>query len=125
MINTKFFQYAESRWQDIVLHLKSCGFEVFSPGVKVGECLSKYIVVKNNGSTSHPKFSTDKDSYTIMCYVPKQEYSSLEPFVQHVKCCMKDLEPLIRYDHFQTSSFYDDAVKAHMISLQYYNYKKS
>jgi len=123
-INTNFFQYAESRWQDIVLHLKSCGFDVYPPGVKVGECLGEYIVVKNNGSSAHPSFSTDKDSYVIMCYVPKQKYSTLEPFVQRVKCCMRELEPLIRYDRLQTPSYYDDSFKAHMISLQYYNYKK-
>lgn len=123
-IDTSLFKYAESRWQDIVLHLKSHGFDVYPPGVKVGECLKEYIVVKNDGSAAHPTYSTRKDSYTVMCYVPKQKYSTLEPFVQRVMNCMRELEPLIRYDQVQTPSYYDDSFKAHMISVQYYNYKK-
>ena len=32
------FEYADSRWQDIYLHLKKSGFDVYSPGVKTGDC---------------------------------------------------------------------------------------
>ena len=39
MIDSKF-EYAESRWQDIYLHLKKVGFDVYSPGIKTGECKS-------------------------------------------------------------------------------------
>ena len=47
---------AESRWQDIFLHLKNEGFEIYSPGIKTGECKSEYIVVKNNGSSKLAAF---------------------------------------------------------------------
>jgi len=89
------FQYADSRWQDIFLHLEEVGFEVYSPGVKVGDCTSEYIVVKNDGSSKHTSFSTDVDMYAVMCYVPKDKYSQLEPLVQRVKERMKELEPMI------------------------------
>lgn len=118
------FEYADSRWQDIFLYLKKEGFEVYPPGSKVGECLSEYIVVKNNGSSKHASFSTDIDLYSIMCYVPKERYSKLEPFVQKVKKIMKGLEPMILQSGSQTPSYYDDSVKAHMISIGYKNYKK-
>lgn len=118
------FEYSDSRWQDIFLHLKKSGFEVYPPGQKVGECLTKYIVVKNNGSSKHPSFSTDIDLYSIMCYVPKERYSLLEQFVQAVKINMKELEPMIMPYGNQTPSYYDDGVKAHMISIGYKNYKK-
>lgn len=118
------FIYADSRWQDIFLHLKKAGFEVYPPGTKVGECLSEYVVVKNNGSSKHAKFSTDVDLYSVMCYVPKEEYSKLEPFVQRVKEIMKGLRPMISPQGNQTPSYYDDKCKAHMVSMNYKNYKK-
>lgn len=118
------FQYAESRWQDIFLHLKEAGFDVYSPGTKVGECTEEYIVVKNDGSSKHLTVSSDNDLYAVMCYVPKENYSRLEPMVQEVKKAMKGLEPMILPYGSQTPSYYDDSYKAHMISIEYKNYKK-
>lgn len=112
-----------SRWQDIYLHLKE-SFDTYSPGIKLGECEGPYVVVKNDGSTKHPNFSTDIDLYAIMCYVPKQSYSSLETLIQQVKKEMKGLEPMIMPYGLQTPSFYDDTLKAHMVSISYRNYKK-
>lgn len=123
-INPETFDYKESRWQDIFVHLKNKGFEVYSPGMKIGECTSPYIVVKNAGSSKHEKFSTNDDLYDIMCYVPRNAYSKLEPMVQRVKESMKDLLPMINPTGTQTPSYLDDSIKAHMISIQYVNYKK-
>ena len=124
MIDTNGFEYKDSRWQDIYSHLKNVGFDVYSPGIKTGECTSEYLVVKNDGSSKHPSFSTDIDLYAVMCYVPKEEYSTLEPLVQRVKNAMKELEPMIKPYGSQTPSYYDDSYKAHMISIEYKNYKK-
>lgn len=124
MINTNTFQPAGSRWQDIFLHLQEAGFDVYPPSVKIGECTSEYIVVKNNGSSRYAGLSTDNDLYSVMCYVPKKAYSSLEPLVQRIKKSMKELEPMILPYGSQTPSYYDDGVKAHMISIEYKNYKK-
>jgi len=118
------FDYKASRWQDIHTHLKASGFEVYAPGVKLGDCASEYIVVKNDGSTKHSGLSTDDDLYAVMCYVPKQAYSTLEPFVQRVKKSMKELVPMILPYGSQTPSYYDDSFKAHMVSIEYKNYKK-
>lgn len=124
MIVVGEFEYQDSRWQDIFLHLKKQGFDVFSPGIKVGECTSEYLVLKNDGSSKHASFSTDVDLYSVLCYVPKDKYSSLEPLVQRVKRSMKGLEPMILPYGSQTPSYYDDSLKAHMISIEYKNYKK-
>lgn len=118
------FEYADSRWQDIFLHLKKAGFEVYPPGTKVGDCTTKYIVVKNNGASKQASFSTENEMYSLMCYVPKEMYSLLEPFVQSVKINMKELEPMILYSGNQTPSYYDSNIKAHMVSISYKNYKK-
>lgn len=115
---------ADSRWQDIYEHLQSFDFEVYPPGVKVGECKRRYIVLKINGSSKHAGISTDDDFYSVMCYVPKMKYSDLEPMVQEVKSVMKKLKPMILPAGSQTPSYYDDTYKAHMISIEYKNYKK-
>ena len=114
----------ESRWKDIFKHLKEAGLEVYSPGVKTGNCLAPYIVIKYDGSTRRAGISTNEDYYAVLCYVPQQSYSELEPFVQKVKQEMKKLEPMILPQGSQTPSFYDDDFKAHMISIEYKNYKK-
>lgn len=119
----KTFEYAQSRWQDIFRCLGD-KFDVYPPGVKTGDCLAPYIVVKNDGSTQHTSFSTDVDLYAVMVYVPKQAYSTLEPLVQEVKEKMKELRPMILPYGMQTPSYYDDSVKAHTISIEYKNYKK-
>ena len=124
MIDTTLFKAAASRWQDIFNHLQTAGFDVYPPGIKLGECTDEYIVVKNDGSTRHSTYSTDVDMYAVMCYVPKTQYSKLEPLVQRVKKAMKGLEPLIVPYGSQTPSYYDDGLKAHMISIEYVNYKK-
>ena len=123
MINVDTFQPAQSRWQDIFRCLSE-DFDVYPPGVKVGECQTPYVVVKNDGSTKHSSFSTDVDLYAVMVYVPKQAYSTLEPLVQKVKEKMKELRPMILPYGMQTSSYYDDSIKAHTISIEYKNYKK-
>lgn len=115
---------ADSRWQDIYLHLQSEGFNVYSPAIKLGECTEEYVEVKNDGSSVHPYVSTDVDLYAVMCYVPKNKYFLLEPLVQKVKASMKKMQPMIMPYGQQTPSVYDDSVKAHMVSIEYKNYKK-
>ncbi len=122
-INTDTFDYQESRWQDLFIHLQNEGFEVYSPDMKVGECLKPYIVIKNDGSTRIAGISTDQDLYSVMCYVPGKQYSKLEPMVQKVKKAMVKIQPLFMPYGQQQPSFYDDAFKAHMVSIEYKNYK--
>ena len=113
-----------TRWQDIFLHLQKNGFDVYSPGVKSGVCESPYVVVKHDGGGRIPGISTNNDVYDILVYVPKQSYSELEVQVMSVKIAMKKLEPMILPYGSETPSFYDDGFQAHMISIQYKNYKK-
>lgn len=124
MIDTKEFIPLDSRWQDIYAHLKNKGYDVYAPGIKVGECVSPYIVVKNDGSYKHVNFSTNRDMYSILCFVPKGQYSKLEVMVQSVIRDMKELEPMILPYGQQMPSYYDDTFKAHYISIEYENYKK-
>lgn len=124
MINPTKFEPEETRVQDIYMFLKNKGYEVYFPAQKVGECTNPYLVVKNNGGNKLDSFSSDADTYSIMVYVPQNRYSDLEVLVMKIKKEMKELRPMIIYNGITSSSFYDDGVKAHMISIDYKNYKK-
>lgn len=116
---------ADTRWQDIFIKLKEKGIEVYPPEVKTGECTRPYVVVKSAGRATPAEVSSSQDLYDLMCYVPGKEYSKLEGFVDSVEESMDELFPMIRSNHFRTASFYDDMVKAHMVSTQYVNWKKN
>lgn len=113
-----------SVWQTTFKHLQINGIDVYPPGAKAGECKHKYVVLKNAGSSQHSSVSTDIDLYDVMCYVPQNQYSELETFVQQVKSIMVSLYPMVQPHGVQTPSYFDDKVKAHTISITYRNYKK-
>lgn len=115
---------ASTRWKDIYNFLKSKGYDVYAPAQHEGECLSSYIVVKLDTSSQVGKLSSDQQKYTLMAYVPKDKYSELEDYVEGIKRDMREMFPMIVSVRFQTASYYDDAVKGHMVSLQYRNNRK-
>ena len=118
------FNPAESRLQDIFDHLQSGGFEVYFPAQKVGECLKPYCVVRLNPLTQVPGTSTDLQTYSVICYVPRLNYGQLEGFIRKVKARMKALYPMIVSERTQTQSFYDDQLKGHMVDVGYRNAQK-
>lgn len=130
MDNISHYEYitkSNSIWKDIYNNLKDWykgEVSIYPAGIKTGECIMPYIVVTYGGGSKLSSFSTVCDYYTLMLYVPKQEYSLLEPFIADTKEGMKRLKPKVLPTHEQTSSYYDDEVKAHMVSLTYKNYKK-
>lgn len=115
---------AESRMQDIYLHLKQKGFDVYFPAQKVGECVDPYVVVKDATTSKFAGISSTVTYYDVLCYVPKEQFSKLEPFVESVKKAMCELKPMITPAYTQTQSFYDENLSAHMMSVQYKNYRK-
>jgi hypothetical protein len=114
----------KSQWQQLYDFLKSKKLNIYSPSQPIGECKNKYIAIKYAGSTRHAYCSTDVDIYTIFCYVPKNNYSEIEGYVQEVKSAMKGIYPQFIPTGQQTPSFYDEDIKAHMVSIDYKNYKK-
>lgn len=115
---------SNSRWGDIYNKLKEKGFDVYAPAQHEGECVAPYVVVKVGNLMQVGSFSSVQYFYDILCYIPKDEYSTLENYVEEVKKAMKELQPMIMPIHTQTGSYYDDGVKGHMISIQYRNNRK-
>lgn len=117
-------QYGASRMQDIYMCLRDRGFDVYFPAQKVGECTKPYVVVKDATTSRVTSISSTVTYYDVLCYVPKEQFSTLEVFVESVKDAMKSLYPMIVPTYTQTQSFYDANFDAHMISVQYRNYRK-
>lgn len=115
---------AETRWQDIYLRLKENSIDVYSPGQHAGKCEAKYAVVKEAGASQVAGISQQQALYDIMCYVPKNQYSTLGVYVEQIKTVMKSLKPMIMPMYMETTPFYDDSVEAWMVSIQYRNMKK-
>lgn len=124
-IDPTTYRPQKSRWQDLFVFLQKKGYDVRSPGTDVGECTSKYIVIRNAGQNNLSGFSTDDDTYQLELFVPQQKYSELEPFVQKLKKDMKELYPMMIFSGMISSSIYDDSLKAHYVSITYTNHKKS
>lgn len=118
------FDYRESRWGDLYVHLKQNGFDVFSPGTKTGECIAPYLTVQYSGASSIDSVSSDRDIYTIRVYVPANQYSALEPLVLKVRRVMEQIKPLFYPMGVTTPSYYEDNIKAHYVSIDYFNVKK-
>lgn len=118
------YNFSKTRWQDLYKVLSDNGFNVFSPGQKSGDCHESYVVIKENGTQQFNNFSTNRENYDIMCYVPFNEYSKLREFVDSVKECVKKLRPMITLSNDDTDSYYDESIKAHMISFTCFCYRK-
>lgn len=113
-----------NRTQDIYNFLNSKHFDVYMPNQHDGDCLKPYVVVKYDGFAKHANFSTNTHSYSLMCYVPKDKYSLLDTFVADVVNAMLEMQPMIVPNGYASPSFYDDDLKAHMMSIEYNNYRK-
>ena len=113
-----------SVYKKIFEHLLSKGYNVKSPSTAINECKEKYIVLKRGGGTKSLSFSTNYIYYDLLLYVPKENYSELDLFIDEVKRDMKELYPLVKESGIETPSYYDDNYKAHMVSISYTNNKK-
>lgn len=113
-----------SQWEKLYNFLKESGFEIYSPGQKAGKCTSPYLCITYGGSSRRLDCTTNDDTYTIFCYVPKERYSLLDAFVHSVKDAMSKIYPQFVPSGFETASYYDEDIKAHMVSIDYINHKK-
>lgn len=105
-------------------NIKEAGFDVYFPTQHKGECKKRYVVIKQSGVYKPLNVSTERPLYTIMCYVPENNYSDLEKMIRVVKQSMRKLFPMLFYAGNETESFYDEDVKAHMVSFQYQGERK-
>lgn len=115
-------EVAKTVWEQISETLQRHDIEVYPPATKNGECKKEYAVVKGDGSSQIGGLSSEVHYYTFMLYVPKNKYNQLEKFKQAVKGIVAtELNPMLMPTGQETPDFYDDTVKAHMVSITYRN----
>lgn len=110
-----------NQWDTLYDHLANKGFSVYSPGQHKGECQSPYVVARYSGTSPISTFTSTQDRYELLCYVPEKNYSQLQGYSLSVKEAMRELYPVFVPTGFETAAFYDDKVKAHMVSIEYRN----
>jgi hypothetical protein len=111
-----------SVWEQIYDALNNSNIEVYPPSIKTGECKSKYVVVKQDGSAKNGDYSSAVTYYQFMLYVPKNQYNILSDFEKEIKEILDEkLYPMIMPTGETMSDYYDDEVKAHMRSFLYRN----
>ena len=111
-------------WDVIYNRLKENFIEVYLPGQHKGDCLSPYVVVSPQDSSQYLEYSTNIIHCEVLCYVPEDHFSTLEPFVQSVKAILKPLYPQIKESHYEIKGYTDDTNKSHMWSIQYQTYQQ-
>lgn len=110
-------------WSLVQKALIDAGIDTYAPSQKIGDCTSPYVVLKDDGGSQKGKLSTEQQIYTILCYVPRDRYWNLKPFVNQCKEAMGQapIYPMLMPTGTETPSFFDDTYNAHMISVQYRN----
>lgn len=110
-------------WKLIYEELKKKGIDVYEPANKVGECKKPYVVVKFAGSTRYYNYSSKRNYYNFLLYVPRNMYSYLSDFEVKVKEVLDSppLYPLIMPTGSSENDFYDDNLNAHLRIFNYYN----
>ena len=108
-------------WELIFDALKAEKIDVYPPATHRGECLSKYVVVKRDGSSQKGKLSTEVVYYQFLLYEPRNRYSDLDRYEKEVKSAVKKLFPMLMPTGSTMPDYYDDSVKAHVRSFLYRN----
>lgn len=120
MIKIKDIDTTKTVWQNIYDVLKHNGFEVYPPATKKGECKTKYIVIKQDGSSQVKQYSSRRVYYRILLYVPREEYSELSKFESEVKKVLNEqLYPLIKSSGQTEVDYYDDNINGHLRTFIY------
>ena len=108
--------------QAIILVLKDNGIDAYPPATKEWTCTKEYVVVKNSGSSQIGIYSSEVHYTDVMCYVPRNKYTTLETFKNRVKEIIhNNLYPRAMETGSETTDFYDDDIKGHMVSFMLRN----
>lgn len=114
----------ETRIQDVYKCLEGNGIEVYFPEQHIGEVKTNYVVVRQDGENQFENYSSLICSIDLYLYIPRNDYSKMQLFIDQVKEVMKKLEPMIKSNHYVSPSYYDDLLKGHTVTMTYEYYRK-
>lgn len=104
--------------------LKQDKFDVYFPGQHIGDCISAYVVIKPGISMQYLSYSSNISYFDILCYIPKNKFSSYEKYLSDVEKSLSNLFPILRCSNLRTEPYFDDSINGWMVSTQYENYRK-
>lgn len=113
-----------TRIEDIYNHLKRNNIEVYFPEQHIGEVKSKYVVVRQQGENQFENYSSTVSTVDLYLYVPRNDYSQVQRFIDEVKEVMKGMRPMIKSTYYVSPTYYDDLIKGHTITMTYEYYRK-
>lgn len=102
--------------------LKLKGIEVYFVGQHKGECTSKYVVLKDSG-TSSLNGKNGKGYIDVLFFIPQNRFTQCEQFKKEVKGYIKEFNKL-KYTGNETGIVTDDEKKALTFSVLYELSKK-
>lgn len=103
-------------------YLYSCGVEVYFIGQKKGDCLSNYVVIKDNGTIPTIGNKLGTQIIDICCYVPINQFTETEKYKTKIKELLKSFKSL-RSTGIETPAIADDEFKAYSSSIEYITQK--
>ncbi len=108
----------QTLWQQMYSLLKDAGMAVYTPGQHEDYCSSPYCVVSQDRVTVEEDTPASYKILTVIAFVPVDQYSTLDPYVQSV---YEALEPLHDTVAFTGRIVYevDRDFRAHKATLTY------
>ena len=110
-------------WDMVQRALIDAGIDTYAPSQHQGDCTDFYAVLKFDGGSQFQSYSSTQDTYTLLCYAPRNEYVGLLDFVEKCENVMakEPIYPMLMPTGMKTPSFFDDTINGYMISIQYRN----
>lgn len=99
------------------------GLRVYPPYTKKGECKESYLVLKEGTAAQYQQFSTQIVYYDVMCY--DASYTGVLELAERIQKIMLAYTPHMFPTGIETECYYDDDVRAYMISMQYRAMKRN
>ena len=104
-------------WDKTYKYLKDKGLDVYPPSTKQGECKKDYIVLKGDVTSQALNFSSEYHYYLVLSY--SKTYTGVLKLVDKVKHYMNEYAPNMMPTGIENPPYWDDSVKAFMVSVQY------
>lgn len=111
-------------WELMYRTLKDAGIDVYTPSQHEGDCVSPYVVISPQGSNRFNEYSTEVINIDVLCYVPMNKFSMLDPFVNEVKGILEGIYPVIKNTYNDVPGFPDDSNKSMSWSISYEGHKQ-
>lgn len=101
--------------------LAAAGIDAYAPGQHKGDCVSPYVVIKDDGQSEIVGTAAKRNTIDIIIYAPMAWYSKIAGIVSDVQAALKQIHGL-HDTYYQSPVLADDDKNAYTTSLRYERY---